>query len=337
VLLPSTHTASLLLLLLACVCLGSWATTLRAAGGRWRFELFYFDFALGTLLFAAAAAWTLGTLGSELSFVDRTTVAGLRSQAMAVGGGFIFNIGNMLLLATVSLIGLSSAFPLVFSIALVVSSLASPGTSKFPLLIAGIVVLLATAALSIATRREPPQKKAASKRGGAPSPIRKSTKGAFTGILAGGLIGFSYPLAESAFWGDLGLGAYAGLLMFCVGVAISTLVFCLFFLNIAIDGGRLTLPAYLKGTLRQHFFGLLGGVLWATGMLSELLARSAPPSEQPADSLVFLLTQGASLLAIVWGVLVLGELRSTTGNAKTLLALTTVCFAGGLFLLALRA
>jgi glucose uptake protein len=336
VLLPSTHSAALLLLLLSFVCLGSWANTLRAAGGRWRFELYYFDFALGAILFAAALAWTLGTFGSELSFIDRTAVAGLRSQALAMGGGFVFSLGNMLLLATVSLLGMSIAFPLVFSVALIVWSLASPANSKISLLAAGVAALIVTTILAIVARRDPAVRKTTNKRTAAPAPIRKSTKGAIAGIIAGILIGISYPLAESAFWGDLGLGAYAGLLMFCIGIVISTAIFSLFFLNMAIEGGPLTLPTYLKGTLRQHFFGVLGGVLWSGGVLGWLLAESAPPAEQPAYSVLLVLTQGSALLAAIWGLVAWGELRGTTAKSKVLTASTLVLFACGLVLLAYR-
>ena len=223
-----------------------------------------------------------------------------------MGGGFVFSIGNMLLMATVSLLGMSAAFPLVMSIMLVVWSLAGTTNAQVPFLAAGVIALIAASILTILARHERAVRKAIG-RHSAPEPIRKSIKGTFTGILAGILIGLAYPLAEIAFWGDLGLGAYAGLLMFTVGIVISTAIFGLFFLNIAIEGSRLTLAAYLKGTVRQHLFGLFGGALWSAGTLTWLLAQSTPArGQQPAYSLVFAAAQGSAILAAICGIDSLG-------------------------------
>src|SRR5579875_4114249 len=121
--LPTTYVSALLLLIFSFLCLGTWANTFRLSGTRWRFELFNIDFAVGAILISVIAAFTLGTLGSDLAFSDRMLVAGRTAQAFLVGAGFIFNLGNMLLLAAVSMIGFASAFPLSIGLALVVTSL----------------------------------------------------------------------------------------------------------------------------------------------------------------------------------------------------------------------
>ena len=65
--LPISNQATLLLLVVFMACWGSWANTLKL--GKWRFELYYYDFALGFALAAVVAAVTLGSLNSsELSF-----------------------------------------------------------------------------------------------------------------------------------------------------------------------------------------------------------------------------------------------------------------------------
>lgn len=335
--LPSTHMAAILLLLISFVCLGSWANTLKAAGGGWRFELYYFDFAIGSIALAALAAWTLGMFGSELSFVDRIAVAGLRPQGLALAGGFLFSLGNILLLATVALLGMAVAYPLVFSIALLVWAGTSYGASSPLLLSLGILLLVSSAVAAGMVRRETvaPVVKS-SRRPNVPAPIRKSTKGLATGIIGGVLIGGSYPLAESAFWGDLGLGAYAGFLLFCVGIVASTAFFNLFFLNMAIDGERLALPAYLKGSLRQHLAGISGGVLWSCGTLAWLLARSTPPTEQVSYPGMLLWVEGSVVLAALWGIGAWGELRGLTSRRRGLLLSAILIYTAGLVTLAFR-
>src|SRR5438270_356530 len=52
--LPTTYVAALLLTLLSMFCWGSWANTQKLTG-KWRFELYYFDYAFGVLLCAILA------------------------------------------------------------------------------------------------------------------------------------------------------------------------------------------------------------------------------------------------------------------------------------------
>ena len=117
---PSSSTSVLALLAVALLCWGTWGNTQKAAG-KWRFELYYFDFALGTILIALLAALTLGSMGDGFSFEDNLAISGKRQMAMAAGAGLIFNLGNMLLAAAVSLAGMAVAFPLAMGMALVVS------------------------------------------------------------------------------------------------------------------------------------------------------------------------------------------------------------------------
>ena len=53
------------------LCWGSWANTQKLASKEWRFELFYWDYAIGVLLFALVLAFTLGSTGTAgRSFLD---------------------------------------------------------------------------------------------------------------------------------------------------------------------------------------------------------------------------------------------------------------------------
>src|SRR5438094_1206320 len=97
--LPQTYVATLLLTILTMLCWGSWANTFKLAG-QWRFELFYYDYAVGVLIMATIGALTFGSLGdSSLTFVDNLMVAGNRKIAYGLAAGVIFNLANMLLVA----------------------------------------------------------------------------------------------------------------------------------------------------------------------------------------------------------------------------------------------
>ena len=47
------------------LCWGSWANTQKLAARSWRYELFYWDYVLGMVLFALLLAFTMGSIGSE--------------------------------------------------------------------------------------------------------------------------------------------------------------------------------------------------------------------------------------------------------------------------------
>ena len=55
---PTTYLAVLLLSIVSMVCFASWANTFKASGDKWRFELYYFDFAFGLLRTSIIAAAT---------------------------------------------------------------------------------------------------------------------------------------------------------------------------------------------------------------------------------------------------------------------------------------
>src|SRR5436189_2183834 len=102
--LPHTYAATLLLMILSMLFWGSWANTFKLTG-KWRFELFYFDYAVGVLLAAVVAAFTFGSTGGELTFTDTLLVTGKTQMAWGLGAGVVFNLSNMLLVAAISVAG----------------------------------------------------------------------------------------------------------------------------------------------------------------------------------------------------------------------------------------
>src|SRR5579863_163225 len=106
--LPSSYSVILIVLFAGMLSWGTWANTLKAAGQKWRFELYCFDFAFGVIVAATLIALTFGNLGFDgFSFRDDLQLAGKRQDVFALGAGVIFNLGNMLLLASLSLVGMA--------------------------------------------------------------------------------------------------------------------------------------------------------------------------------------------------------------------------------------
>lgn len=111
--LVQNYTLAVILCALAMVCWGSWQNTQNLTGKSWRFELFYWDFSLGIVLFALLMAFTFGSIGNEgRSFLPDLAQAEGKHLFSAALGGAIWNLGTLLLVAAISIAGMSVAFPI---------------------------------------------------------------------------------------------------------------------------------------------------------------------------------------------------------------------------------
>jgi len=59
-----TYTIAVILTFITMICWGSWANTQKIAGS-YRFELFYWDYVIGILLFSLILGFTLGSSGDQ--------------------------------------------------------------------------------------------------------------------------------------------------------------------------------------------------------------------------------------------------------------------------------
>jgi glucose uptake protein len=109
----------MVMMITSTICWGSWANTYKLTKG-YRFELFYWDYAVGIFLISLLYALTLGSIGNDASsFMNNVRAADGSNIVYALIGGFIFNIANLLLVAGIEMAGLAIAFPLSIGIALV--------------------------------------------------------------------------------------------------------------------------------------------------------------------------------------------------------------------------
>ncbi|MEP7119110.1 MAG: multidrug DMT transporter permease, partial [Acidobacteriota bacterium] len=108
-----SYAAAVVMCVITMLCWGSWANTQKLASKEWRFELFYWDYALGVLLFALVLAFTLGSTGTAgRSFMVDMAQADQGSLVSAFTGGVVFNLSNILLVAAIDIAGMAVAFPI---------------------------------------------------------------------------------------------------------------------------------------------------------------------------------------------------------------------------------
>jgi glucose uptake protein len=346
--LPTTYLAALLLSIVSMICWGSWANTQKLTG-KWRFELFYYDYSLGVVLCALIAAYTFGTFRpQDLTFSDNLLIASRHDMAYGVGAGAVFNLANMLLVAAISVSGLAVAFPVAIGLALIIgvvwNYLLNPQGDPLLLFGGALLVLIAIVVDAWAYSAYLSAKEAAELKALSPDPrvkpkFKKPAIGAARGILlsvvSGILMGAFYPLVEMSRNGGEGLAPYGVGVFFAVGVIVSSLLYIPFFLNFPVNGEPIPASAYLKGSVRQHIFGLLGGLIWMAGGICNFLASSASPKLQVGPAVSYALGQGATMISALWGLLVWKEFKGANHRVQLLLVVMLVLFVSGLAMISM--
>ena len=116
----NSYTLAIIFCFITMICWGSWGNTVKLASKNWRYELYYWDYTIGILLFALLLVFTLGSFGdSGRGFLEDIRQVDTRYIVSALIGGIIFNASNILLSASVSIAGMAVAFPLGVGLALV--------------------------------------------------------------------------------------------------------------------------------------------------------------------------------------------------------------------------
>src|SRR5580698_5334224 len=122
---PHSLDIALLMMITSAICWGSWANTYKGAKN-YRFELFYWDYAVGIFLVSVIFAFTMGSTGNDAnSFLNNVHSADTSNIVSTMVGGAIFNLANLLLVAAIDMAGLAIAFPVSIGIALVVGVISS--------------------------------------------------------------------------------------------------------------------------------------------------------------------------------------------------------------------
>jgi glucose uptake protein len=338
--LPASQIASIILLVLGLICWGSWANTFNASGKKWRFELYYFDFAIGAVFAALVFALTVGNLGWDgFSFKDDLLLAGKRQDLFAFIAGVVFNLGNMLLVAAISLIGISVAFSVGVSLSLAVAAIwtlvgGPPGSALFR--IGGIVAVAISAIVaSLAYQAWAKAKLIETIRTGQTKSTRKtvSMKGVLLAAAGALFLGSFYPLVQLARESEIGLGPYSLGFIFTIGVAASTFVFNLFFMNLPVAGKPVDMVEFFRAKAKSHVYGFLGGIVWYAGVLAILVVTRAEGPAHIEPALAYVLSNGGVVLAAAWGLLWWKELSGTDTkvNYQVVLSLVFLMVGIGLF------
>lgn len=322
----NSYAVAVSLCFLGMLAWGSWPNTLKLVKPEWKFQLFYWDYAVGVLLFGLIMALTFGSMGSVgRSFSTDLAQASAKFLWMAFLGGVIFNCYNLLLVSAVDIAGIAVAFPIGVGMATVLgvtaNYLSKPEENPWLLFSGVAAIVVAVVFCALAYKRMPAQGQ------------KTSTKGILLS-LASGLFGAFFfllvaaSMAEKDAAGALTAGKlspYTAVVMFGVGLVVSNFLLNSLLMMKPFSGEPVPFGDYVaKGDIKQHAIGLFGGLIWCIGMSTSIVA-----SEAAGRAVSYALVQSCTMVAAVWGVFVWREFKTApVGTGKLIAAMFLAYFVG---------
>jgi len=304
---PQTFATALLMMNVTAICWGSWANTYKGVKG-YRFELFYWDYAVGIFLFALLYAYTLGSSGHDASsFAYNVHTADLSNIGWAVFAGIIFNLANVLLVAGIDMAGLATAFPVCIGIALVVGVILSyiqQPRGNLVMLTGGVICAIVAVVLD---------GKAYGQLGGTRETSRKSIA---ICAVSGVLMGLWAPFSTRALTHGNPLGPYSVVVFLTLGALLSCFIWNLYFMRKPLVGDPVSFSGFFTAPVSGHVLGLLGGLIWATGTVFSLVAAN-----YTGVATSYAIGQAAPMVAALWGIFAWKEFRGANPKARRYLAL----------------
>ncbi len=314
---------AIVMLFITMLCWGSWANTQKLASKKWAFQLFYWDYAIGVLLLSLVLAFTMGSMGdSGRPFLQDLGQATTTVIGLALLGGVIFNLSNILLVAAIDVAGMSLAFPVGVGLALVIgvitNYIATPLGDAVTLFLGVALVVAAIIVDAMAYKRLPGVKKA-------------TTQGLILSVAAGVIMGFFYRFVAASMSVDFvnltpgKLSPYTALVIFSVGVLLSNFIWNTIFMKKPISGDPVSYADYFnQGDAKLHAIGILGGAIWGLGMAFSIITAGAA-----GFAISYGLGQGATLIGAFWGVFIWKEFKDAPeGTNKLLTAMFVLYFVG---------
>jgi glucose uptake protein len=317
---PHSFGTALIMMVIAAICWGSWANTFKGVK-HYRFELFYWDYAVGISVMSLVLAFTMGSIdGGPTSFINNVKSADAGNLGWVLLAGVIFNLANLLLMAGIDLVGLATAFPVAIGIALVVGvvlSYVQEQRGNVNMLAAGILCAVAAVILDGKAYGELKTGKRATRRG------------IVICVISGVLMGLWAPFATRALTHGNTLGPYSASFFLCLGALLSCFIWNVYFMKHPLVGEPVDFRDFFRGPVHGHLLGLAGGAIWACGMVFDLVA-----AQFTGVSISYAIGQSAPMVAALWGIFAWKEFAGANARAKAYLTLMFVFYILAILLVA---
>ena len=320
---PPTLTIALLMTITSAICWGSWANTYKGVKN-YRFELFYWDYAIGIFLISLILALTMGSTGHDSSsFLNNVRAADNSNILWTMVGGAIFNLANLLLVAAIDMAGLAVAFPVSIGIALVVGvvlsyTLQPKGNAVF--LALGVACALLAVILD---------GKAYGSLGSSGRAV--SRKSIVICVVSGVLMGLWNPFVAYGATRGNALTPYSSVVFLTLGALLSCFVWNLYFMKRPLLGEPVGFGGFFSGLPSGHLLGLFGGAVWGVGTVFNVVAGK---SDSMSFATSYAIGQSAPMVAALWGILVWKEFEGSGSRARTYLVFMFVFYVFAILLVA---
>ncbi|MGA2914570.1 MAG: GRP family sugar transporter [Sedimentisphaerales bacterium] len=318
-----SYSVAVMMCIITMLCWGSWANTQKLASKDWKFQLFYWDYTIGVLVLSLILAFTMGSTGTKgANFISNVSQAAGKTIMLALVGGIVFNLSNILLVRAIDIAGLAVAFPVGVGLALVIgviqNYIATPVGNASLLFtgVAGVVAAIIIDGLAYKKLSGAGQKTAG--------------KGIVISILAGVLMGLFYRFVAKSMSTDFvnieagKFTPYSAVVFFSIGVLLSNIIWN----SKLFTGSPINYGDYFKGSFKLHLIGILGGIIWNTGMSFSIIA-----SGQAGFAISYGLGQGATMVAAFWGVFIWKEFKNAPKGVNPMLTLMFLLYIVGLVLI----
>jgi glucose uptake protein len=316
---PQTLSIALLMMITSAVCWGSWANTYKGVKN-YRFELFYWDYAIGIFVISLIFAFTMGSSGhNSASFLNNVHAADPGNIGYALLAGAVFNLANLLLVAAIDMAGLAVAFPVSIGIALVVGVVLSyvlqpKGSAAF--LAAGVACALLAVILD---------GKAYSSLAAAGRSV--SRKSIVVSVISGILMGLWAPFVTHSMTRGNTLGPYSVCVFLTLGALLSCFIWNIYFMKRPLVGDPVGFSGFFHAPASGHFFGLLGGFIWGVGTVFNMSAANLT-----GVAISYAIGQSAPMVAALWGIFAWKEFAASGARARLYLTFMFVFYGLAIFL-----
>ena len=334
----SNYTFAVILCVICMFCWGSWGNTQKLAGKTWRYELFYWDYVIGLLLFSLVAGLTFGSFGEHAKW---GFIANLRDSfgtgwLWPLAAGIVFNLSNILLSAAIAVAGMSVAFPVGVGLApvggTVFNYLIAPSGKPFGMIAAGLALIVVSIVCNALAYKAKQSNKQAIEQS------NNVVKGLILAVFAGLLMMWFSPLVNKVIDNTFTaaapaagrMTAYSAFFIFAIGIFVSNFLWNTIAMRQPVQGEPILDGAkrYFAGSFLTHFVGALGGAIWSLGTLISFVAAGAA-----SPAIAYALGQGATLVSALWGILIWKEFAGAPRKSAVLNFAMFVLFVAGLAVL----
>jgi len=317
---PHTFGISLLMLTSA-ICWGSWANTYKRVKN-YRFELFYWDYALGIFLIAVALAFTMGNTSNDASsFLNNIRTANRSNFIYTLAGGAVFNLANLLLVAAIDM-GRSGHCFSGFD------RNCDGNRRGFKLCAATEGECGIARSWGRLRRYRGDPRWQGSRKPDESQPVRLPEEHRDLRHFRNpdGPLGSVRHSRD-----DQGntLGPYSIGVFFTLGALLSCLLWNVYFMKNPLVAEPVNFGEFFHGPASGHMLGLMGGVIWGTGTVFNLVAANFT-----GVAISYAIGQSAPMVAALWGVFAWKEFEGSNRQAKTFLGLMFLFYVFAILLIA---